>query len=348
MQSTRERTISVGRALITEFRAEKLPLVAGSIAYHAFVSLLPLLVLVLAALSIFGDPTESVLLDLSGSVLTRDASAALLKQLKATKTTTGVSIVGGLILVWGALRIFRNLDAAFSGIYETEARNSIPDQFTDAAVVFVSFAFAVAVAWTLNGTLAAIGTGPLAWALGRLILVFGVAITFVPIYYVFPDADVSLREIFPGLGVAAVGLVALTSVFQFYAATKAGGSSVIVGILALLTWLYFGGLIVLVGAAINAVLSNRSLDVSIDPVIGRPATTRATDRERLAENLQQVATSAQDGDELVLATDATEIHLPSPQHATVGGENSSDDGDSTVRLDLRWILYEPTDQENPR
>ncbi|MUV58229.1 YihY/virulence factor BrkB family protein, partial [Halogeometricum sp. CBA1124] len=58
--------------------------------------------------------------------------------------------------------------------------------------------------------------------------------------------------------------------FQVYAANagRYEAYGVIGGVLLLLTWLYFSGLVVLLGAAVNAVLSNRSRDVNVDPVFG--------------------------------------------------------------------------------
>lgn len=343
-----ERVVSVARALVHELRAEKVTFIAGSIAYHAFVSLLPLLVLVIAVLSTVGNPPEEAIVSLAGAVLTQDASEALLRQL-AAGASSGVSVLGGVVLVWGALRIFRGLDTAFSAIYETESHNTIADQFGDAAVVFLTFGLAIAAAWGIDVLLDAVGTGPVAWLAERVVLICGLMVTFFPMYYIFPDADVSVRETIPGLVVAAVGLVAFVSVFQFYAAYKAGdGGSVIVGIVVLLTWLYFSGLIVLVGAAVNAVLSNRSHDIDIEPVVGThtaDSERAATDRERLVSSLRKAAANADTGDELVIANGDFEVRLPPPQHATADAEEATlGIGDGTVGLELRWTPREPTEQ----
>ncbi|MDZ7731007.1 MAG: YhjD/YihY/BrkB family envelope integrity protein [Natrialbaceae archaeon] len=58
--------------------------------------------------------------------------------------------------------------------------------------------------------------------------------------------------------------------FELYLvySSPAAKSSLLAAVIVLMTWLYFNALIVLVGAAVNAVLSNRSEDVRIDPVIG--------------------------------------------------------------------------------
>jgi|AntDeeMetageno50_2_1112565.scaffolds.fasta_scaffold02215_2 membrane protein len=337
MNATLERTLRVGRAIVHELRVEKVTFVAGSIAYHAFVSLLPFLLLVIAVLSAIGSPPEEAIVSLASAVLTANAGDALLRELDAAGASTGVSALGGVVLLWGALRIFRGLDTAFSAIYETEAHNTIADQFVDATVVFLTVGLAIAVTWGIDSALAVEGSGLGAWLFGRLVLVGGLGLVLFPMYYVFPDADVSIREVVPGMVVAAVGLVTLVSVFQFYAALRTGeDSSVIVGILVLLTWLYVSGLIVLVGAAVNAVLSNRSQDIDIDPVIGTHTTdgTRATDHDRLAADLKDVATSVEESDELRVVAGDTDVRLPSPRHAT------AETDDSTLELDGETLTVE--------
>lgn len=333
MNTSLERAITVGRAIVHELRIEKVTFVAGSIAYHAFVSLLPFLLLVIAVLSAVGNPPEEAIVSLAGAVLTENAGDALLRELESAGASTGVSALGGVVLLWGALRIFRGLDTAFSAIYETEAHNTIADQFADAVVVFLTVGLAIAVAWGVDAVLATDGPGFGAWLLERLVLVCGLGLVLFPMYYVFPDADVSVREVIPGVAIAAVGLVAFVSVFQFYAALRTGeDGSVIVGILVLLTWLYVSGLIVLVGAVVNAVLSNRSQDIDIDPVIGDHATdsTRALDREHLAADLRNVAANVEEGDDLRIVVGATEVRLPSPRHAM------AETDDETLVLEFEW------------
>ncbi|WP_049898243.1 YhjD/YihY/BrkB family envelope integrity protein [Halococcus agarilyticus] len=348
MNATLERAVTVGRAIVHELRVEKVTFVAGSIAYHAFVSLLPFLLLVIAVLSAVGNPPEEAIVSLAGAVLTEDAGDALLRELDAAGASTGVSALGGVVLLWGALRIFRGLDTAFSAIYETEAHNTIADQFADAVVVFLTVGLAIAVAWGVDAVLATDGPGLGAWLLERLVLVCGLGLVLLPMYYVFPDADVSIREVVPGVVVAAVGLVLFVSVFQFYAALRTGeDSSVIVGILVLLTWLYVSGLIVLVGAAVNAVLSNRSQDVDIDPVIGFHTTdsTRAADRDRLAADLRRVATSVEEGDELRIVAGETDVRLASPRRATAETNDSALDlDDETLTLEFEWPPGETTER----
>lgn len=121
-------------------------------------------------------------------------------------------------------------------------------------------------------------------------------------YYVFLDTDVTVRGIVPGVLVAAIGLTAFQAAFRLYTQVKSPESSVVAGILILLTWLYFSGLVVLLGAVCNAVLSNRSRDVSIEPVIGgidsgHDERINET-REHLVASLRELDANLANGSEL--------------------------------------------------
>ncbi|MFC7167731.1 YhjD/YihY/BrkB family envelope integrity protein [Halospeciosus flavus] len=126
------------------------------------------------------------------------------------------------------------------------------------------------------------GGGPLEPFVNVTLLGVGLAVAFLPLYYVFPDADVTVREILPGAAFAGLGWAVLETAFRVYA-QRAGGASELYGfvgaILALLTFFYFSGLLLLAGAALNAVLAGRSEDVAaIDWELDVP-TGETADRE---------------------------------------------------------------------
>lgn len=68
----------------------------------------------------------------------------------------------------------------------------------------------------------------------------GLFVVLYPMYYIFPDADVSVVEIVPGTAFAAVSL---TIAHVLFTAFKSGGTggNLIASILVLLTWLYITG-----------------------------------------------------------------------------------------------------------
>lgn len=342
-----QRGLTVGRAIVHEIRTERVTFMAGSIAYHAFVSILPLLLLLLAAVSAIGQSeAEQGIIALAGAALTPGAADALVTELRTASTS--VSVLGVTILVWGTLRIFRGLDTAFSDIYESAAENTLLDQFADGIVVFVCVAVAIVVAALLHRTVQF--GGPVGWVLGRVALMIGLALVFLPMYYVFPDeADMQLREVFPGVAFTAIGLTAFETVFRFYLQFRGDAASgdVLAGLLVFMTWLYFTGLVMLVGVAINAVLSNRSSDVNIRPVVGgQPKETDSgtgagrtehVDSDTLRDTVGRLESDLSVGRSVSITVDDDEVSVPPPDAVEVEVDESrlpfvSD----AVSLELRW------------
>ena len=339
MNRRAERGLEVGRAIVTEIRVEKITFLAGSIAYHAFISLLPLLLLILAAISAVGNSSlEAGFIRLLEAVLTPGARQLLLDELQTAGGSTSLTLVGGVVLVWGTLRIFRGLDTAFSDIYETEAENTLTDQLSDGVIVLVTFGFAVVAAVVIQSLIPVGSDGLLAWTLSRLALVVGLSLTFFPMYYIFPDTDVSTVEVLPGTLFAAVGLVAFETLFTLY--TQGGDKSVVGGILVLLTWLYFSGLVILLGVVINAVLSNRSADVNIRPVVGgvRPAAKREKpERGTVVAALTDLKQLLDTEEDVVVTVGDRSVTLPAPQRYEADTETGRFGLlDGSVGVELRW------------
>ncbi|MEF8850884.1 MAG: YhjD/YihY/BrkB family envelope integrity protein [Haloarculaceae archaeon] len=81
------RTLTVGRAILHEVRTERITFMAGSIAYHTFVSLLPLLLLVLAVVAALDRPgIERGIIALAAALLSPGAGDVLVTELRSTST----------------------------------------------------------------------------------------------------------------------------------------------------------------------------------------------------------------------------------------------------------------------
>ncbi|MFC7227823.1 YihY/virulence factor BrkB family protein [Salinirubellus salinus] len=258
------RARAVLHAVFREVRSENVTFMAGSIAYHAFLSLLPFLLLVLFVVSRLGDEELArTLVNAMAGYLSPETVDVLVD---AALNATGdgrLSVVGVVVLVWGALRIFRGLDTAFSDIYESEHENTFLDQVRDGVVVFGAIGLALFLVSLADALVAVPSFGPADAVVRPSLSMLTLTVAFLPMYYIFPDEVVSVREVVPGALVAATGWTALSLGFQFYVGATSTASYGIVGaVILLITWLYFGGLVLLVGAAVNAVLAGRSEDVA--------------------------------------------------------------------------------------
>ncbi|WP_049923358.1 YhjD/YihY/BrkB family envelope integrity protein [Halopiger djelfimassiliensis] len=248
--------LSFGKTVVRGIQEKNVPFMAASIAYQAFISLLPLLVLVFFLVTIVGDEafaaavseTTEGFLPESGQLLVENA-------IEDSPATAGSTLVGLVVLLWGSLKIFRGLDTAFSEIYGTAGESSFVDQLRDAVLVFGAIGGALLAATIAGVLFAFLSAIPFIGVVQSLLLVVVLTLAFYPMYYYFPDVDVSRREVVPGVVVAAVGWTALQSLFRVYVSFASGSESAgpVGAIILLLTWLYFGGLILLAGAVVNAI-----------------------------------------------------------------------------------------------
>ncbi|QLK25205.1 YihY family inner membrane protein [Natrinema zhouii] len=258
--------VPFAKSIVAGIQEKNVTFMAAGIAYQAFISLIPLLVLVFFLVSFVGDEalaqqvssTTEGFLPESGQIILEDG-------IEGDTGSVGTSIIGLVALLWGSLKIFRGLDTAFSEIYASTGDNSLVDQLRDGAVVFGTIGVALVAAAVTTIVFAFFPSIPFIGLLNPLLLVVGLTIAFLPMYYLFPDVDVSVREVLPGVVVAAVGWAALQSLFQIYVAVSSSSESAgpIGAILLLLTWLYFGGLILLVGGVVNATHSGH-IDIDAD------------------------------------------------------------------------------------
>jgi len=252
--------VALGKAVYAEMRSEDVPFMAGAIAYQSFISLLPLLVLlIVVAGTVGGEALADRLVAVTEGQLPESAQSLVEEAITGASGQAGASIIGIVTLAFGAFKIFRGLDKAFADLYDTERHSSMLATVRDGLIVFVAIIVAIVAVIGAGSAFALAEALPLGGLLAPLSLVVGLAVAFLPMYYVFPNVELSMRQVVPGVVVAAVGWAVLEALFQVYVAFagKLDVYGVLGAVLVLVTWLYFGGLVLLVGAAVNAVLGGR-------------------------------------------------------------------------------------------
>jgi membrane protein len=268
MRDRLRRALAVVIAVVRVVRRKNITFMAGSIAYNAFVSLLPLLlILFLVVAAVGNDPLALYVVELTEQYLTPNAQLLLATALTDRTGQAGLSAISVVTLLWGTLKIFRGLDTAFAELYVPGETSSLVDQLRDGFVVLFAVLFAIVAAGAAGAVFALFPTIPFIVLLNPLLLVAGLSLAFLPMYYVFPDVDVTVREVVPGTVVAAVGWALLEALFQVYAAAASTYEvyGTIGAVFLLLLWLYFGGLVLMVGAVVNVVLAGR-VDEDVDAV----------------------------------------------------------------------------------
>jgi YihY family inner membrane protein len=257
--SVRSR-LTLARRVVREVRTRDATLLAASIAYYAFVSLLPLLVVTTIVATVVGGASfRTAVLSLAGRYLLPVGQELVGEALANTTGRGGVTLVGFALLLWSSLKLFRGIDTAFARVYGTAPRD-----FLGSVRVGVTVLVAVGVGSfggiALVGVVAVLRT-PAAILAPLLFFAVLVAALF-PVYFLTPTVDLSPREALPGTLLGAVGWTLLGTAFALYAAVAStSGRFALYGalgaVLLLVTWFYLAGLILLVGATLNAVRGGR-------------------------------------------------------------------------------------------
>lgn len=252
--------VRFGRTVLQVSSRSELAFMAASIAYYAFVSLLPLLLLLLVVFStIGGEALAGDAADLAESYLTPQGQELIANALSNSAGEVGASVLGLVILLWSALRVFRAMNIAFARIYGTSADRSLLDDLQNGVLVLVAIGLALAVMTATGAAVALLDELPYVEVVSPVVLLAGLTAIFFPMYYLFPDADVTVREVLPGAVVAAIGWASLEALFGLYVATASQYQAygVVGGVILLVTWLYFGGIVLLFGVVINVVAAGR-------------------------------------------------------------------------------------------
>lgn len=249
-------------------RQRRLSVTSAGLAYHSFNTLVPLVILLLVAVTVV-DSLEVVLNALETATglegtIGRDQLEAVAGD--GTNRTRAALIALGIFL-WSATRLFRAVNSAFTAVYGSRRSRSSLEAARSTSLVTILYtilltatvAVGVALVGFLGISVSLFFAGPLATGVSSLVLMGLLFVLFVPMYYVFPEPDVSVREILPGTAFAAVTWSILAVGFRVYVSTAESVAlfDVAGAILLILTWVYFGGLCLLLGAVLNAVLAER-------------------------------------------------------------------------------------------
>ena len=232
---------------------------AAGFAYYAFVSLIPLALLAVVLGSLLGgEQAAEAVIAMVGDYLPEAGEAMVVATLTTETGHFEATVVALLVATWGSLKVFRGLSRAFNTVYGEHGSESLVQEVLEGLAVAVGITGALAlmvVAGVMIGVLPV--EIPLAQVVGWTVLVGGLFIAFVPIYYVLPPIRIPLREALPGAVVATLGWTVLQWGFQFYAANAGQYEAygVIGAVLLFVTWLYFAGIIVMLGAVVNVVIA---------------------------------------------------------------------------------------------
>jgi YihY family inner membrane protein len=294
----RHRRLSFGVAVYKKFSDDSAGSLAALMSYYAFVSLFPLLLVFVTILGfvVHNDPSEQHKI-LQGTLGQFPVISDQLRLHALSGSALGL-IVGVLGSLWAGLGVTAAAQNAFNQIWDVPLRsrpNFLKSRWRSlrllAALGVLSIISTVAAGF--------VGTG----SHGALTVVAGVVVAFVANLALFGSAfvlltaaDVKLRDLWPGIVLAAVLWQGVEHLGGVYAA-KAAHDSAVYGtfaiVLGLLAYLYLGSQMTLLAAEVNVVRKHHLWPRSLfaPPFTGadrRAMEAQAEVQERVAEEDVQV------------------------------------------------------------
>ncbi len=253
--------LRVVRDIVFLARTREVPFMAAAIAHYALVSILPvgLLALALATLLGTGAMIETVVRTRLAALLSESGKEVVVTALTGTDGAVGAGILSVLVAVWSGSMVFRSLVIAFAEVYGVESSPPILEQLRDAVLIGGSLIL-VAAAVGAAGFVVTVVSIPIPWPafVGAVSLFVTLVAVLLPVYYVLTPVEASVRDVLPGTGLAAMGLVSIQVLFVYYArfAGEYQALGLLGAVLLFVVWLYSGGLIVLLGGVVNCVISS--------------------------------------------------------------------------------------------
>jgi len=274
-------------ALIKKFSDDQAGQLAALIAYYGFVSIFPLLLVLVTVLGFVleGDPREQQRI-LNGALgqfpILRDQLK--LHSLSGSSLALAVGIAASLLAGMGITNATQN---AFNRIWNVPFKQRpsfISTRLRGLGMLAVLGAMSI-VSTTAAGFVGSASHGAAAVVAGIVVaFAFNFAL-FMSAFKVLTAVDLSWRELLPGVIMAAVGWQLLQSLGGFYIDHELKRTGPLYGVFAfvlgLLAWLYVGAQLTLFAAEINVVKARRLWPRSFfsDPLL-------ETDRRALADSAE--------------------------------------------------------------
>lgn len=241
--------VAFSRAVaVTAYRKEiRYP--AAALAYYAFVSFVPLLLLVVAVL---GEQLTEQLARISPTFLTPEVSELIDRSLQTATQRLVTTFLSIPVLLWSGVSVVGDTRAVISRV-EGGNRAGVRIWLHDAVGILGSLGLAILAITTTTVLFAYTTTGVFAFVGAFVSLWLLLVIAFVPIYTLPSSVVTSPRESLPGAATTALCWTAIHTTIQFYA-INAGQFSiygVLSGVIIILTSLYLAAVTLLNGFIVN-------------------------------------------------------------------------------------------------
>ena len=269
-----KRLIAFGKELKAEIAEDRATGLAAEQAYYYMLSLFPMMILLLSVLPYMQiDPQKA--LDFIANFLPSESSGILEETVLdiLSQQNGGLLTFGILGTIWSAsngMNAFMHAQNVAFDVEET--RGFIKARLLSIVLTLgLILAFAVVLILPVFGDVILdmilyvipISTGiQTLVSILRWVVALTVLILFLTALYRFaPNKTYPFKQVLPGAVIATVSWLIISLGFSFYVSNFANYSSTygsLGGVIVLMLWLYFTGLILVVGGEINALIHRRT------------------------------------------------------------------------------------------
>jgi membrane protein len=244
--------LGVAKTVVRVAYEQQIKYPAAALAYYAFVSFVPWLLLVFA---LVGEDVAIEIYKLTPRFLTPDTQQLIYQAMTAASGRIGAAALAIGVLAWSGANIAVDFLTVVERI-ENGSSHPIRTQFRATIVVLGSLSLAIIAILVTSALVGLLPTGPIIGFAGFLALVAVLTLVFLPLYYVPSDLLASPQRAVPGAITAAVGWALMRAGVHFYAvnAGRYAIYGVLSGVILILTGLYLAAGLLMLGVVVNAVL----------------------------------------------------------------------------------------------
>jgi YihY family inner membrane protein len=282
--------------VVKKFGDDRAGSLAALIAYYAFLSLFPLLLVFVTTVSLVARSNPAAHEALVTSALDQFpvVGSELGRNVHALSGSWWTVAVGTAVALWSGLAVVGATEEAMNQIWDQPRTSRPPFWRRKLRALVVLGVFAVGLVVTAAcGTLATAAGSGVGSRLGSLLMAFLVAAgLFAATFRVLTTARLSWRDVLPGAAVGGVAWILIQSFGVWLVDRQVRGSSDLYGtfglVLGLVAWLYLTAQITVLAAEINVVRARRlwprSLAASSPPT---PADRRSFARQATEERMRE-------------------------------------------------------------
>ncbi|MFA7746126.1 YihY/virulence factor BrkB family protein [Salinicoccus roseus] len=263
------------QSLMFQFSKDNTSGMAAQLAYYFLLAIFPLLIFLLTLVPLFQIDQQMItqfIQDYAPGEIASMLEGVISDVMQ--NSNGGLLSVGLLVTLWSASNGMTALMNAFNVAYDVEDNRN----FVVAKLLSIVFTIILAVSVLLTFVLIVFGEQignlmfgvigldqqfQVIWNWVRSLLpVLLVFIVFVVIYTTAPNIKLQVKAVIPGALFTTIAFLVASWGFSFYISNFGNYSATygsIAGVIILILWLYITGVIIILGAQINAILHKRAM-----------------------------------------------------------------------------------------